>query len=175
MQIRLNCPTRRVDPARELRFTYRGKSLTGVKGDTIATALFANDRRIFSRSFKYHRPRGLFSMDGESSSTLMQVNYLPNVRAEMTLLEENMVVEPQNVMGTPDHDLMSVMEKFSPLMPPGFYYKVFHKPYKMWPFFQNRIRKVAGIGAIDERWEEGVYDARYLNCDLCVVGGDWPV
>lgn len=171
MQERLNTPTLRIDPDKTISFSYGKKLLKGIHGDTIATALFANQEKIISRSFKYHRPRGLYSMDGESSTSLVQVDHMPNVRAEQTLLKEGMKVAPQNIMGTPGFDMMAVIEKFSRFMPPGFYYKYFHKPYKMWPFFQNRIRKAAGIGKIDHQWQEGRYDALYLNCDLCVAGG----
>ena len=66
---RLRLPTLRIDASRKLTFTYRGKTLEGVDGDTVATALFANGVRIFSRSVKYHRPRGLYSLDGELTNT----------------------------------------------------------------------------------------------------------
>ena len=56
-------PTLRVAPEKSLTFTYRGRKHQGLSGDTLATALFANGVRIFSRSLKYHRPRGLYSMD----------------------------------------------------------------------------------------------------------------
>lgn len=171
MQTRLKTPTLRIDPESPIRFTYRGKECHGYSGDSVASALYANEVRIFSRSFKYHRPRGLFSLDGESASGLMQINRMPNMRAEQTLLQEGMRIEPQNVFGSPDLDLMSVVEKFSPLMPPGFYYKKFHKPYSLWPIFQKGIRKAAGLGRIDPDWDEGQYDALYLHSDLCVIGG----
>ena len=75
-------PTLRINPEEKLSLKYSGKSYQGVSGDTVATALFADGVRIFSRSLKYHRPRGLYSLDGESSNTCMQVNGFPNVCAE---------------------------------------------------------------------------------------------
>ena len=81
-------PTLKIDAARKIAFIYKGKKIYGVKGDTIATALYANGIRIFSRSLKYHRPRGLYSLDGECSNTCMDVDGIPNVRCENTQLKD---------------------------------------------------------------------------------------
>ena len=67
-------PTLKIKPTEQIGFIYKGKKLYGVKGDTIASALFANGVRIFGRSLKYHRPRGLYSLDGECSNTCMEVD-----------------------------------------------------------------------------------------------------
>ena len=67
--------------------------MQGLAGDSVAAALFANGVTICSRSLKYHRPRGIYSLDGETSNTLMRINGEPNVRAEQTPLAEGMVVE----------------------------------------------------------------------------------
>ncbi len=75
---RLNgLPTLKIDPARSITFNYRGHTMKGCNGDSVATALYANGVRIFSRSLKYHRPRGLYSLDGESSNCMMTVDGLP--------------------------------------------------------------------------------------------------
>jgi hypothetical protein len=85
---RLNqLPTLRINPSEKRSLNYRGKTYQGVAGDTVATALFANGVRVFARSLKYHRPRGLYSLDGECSNTCMDVNGVPNVRTENTPLE----------------------------------------------------------------------------------------
>ena len=99
----IGLPTLRIDPATELPLTYRGRRYKGIKGDSIATALYANGVRIFSRSLKYHRPRGLYSLDGECSNCLMEVDGVPNVRSEKTQLAHNMIVKPQNVVGGAAH------------------------------------------------------------------------
>ena len=164
-------PTQRIEPARKLSFTYEGREFTGLSGDTVATALYAGGVRIFSRSIKYHRPRGLYSLDGECSNCLMEIDRLPNVRAETTLLRQGMAVKAQNVAGSADLDLWGIMDKLDWAMPAGFYYRAFHKPYDMWPFFLRRIRQAAGIGRIDPDWEPGPRDQLFLNADVCVVGG----
>jgi len=164
-------PTLRINPSEQVSFTYRGKDYQGLAGDTIATAMYANGIRIFSRSIKYHRPRGLYSLDGESGNCLMEVDATPNIRTEQTPLRNDMIVEPQNVIGTPEWDFMGIMDMFHWAMPAGFYYRVFHKPYWLWPFFMGLIRRSAGIGKINPSHKERSYDELYLNCEVCVVGG----
>ena len=70
-------PTLRIEPSEPLSFKYRGKTFQGVAGDTVATALFSEGVRIFGRSMKYHRPRGLYCLDGECSNTMMEVDGIP--------------------------------------------------------------------------------------------------
>jgi sarcosine oxidase subunit alpha len=111
-------PTFRIDAGQTIAFRYKNKTFEGLGGDTVATALYANGIRIFSRSLKYHRPRGLYSLDGECSNACMQVNDIPNVRTENTLLEDGMRVKAQNVKGTPETDLMGFMDKLDWAMPP---------------------------------------------------------
>jgi sarcosine oxidase subunit alpha len=166
-----NLPTLRVAPRTKLPLTYRGKRFQGAAGDTVATALFANGVRIFSRSLKYHRPRGLYSLDGECSNCLVEIDGIPNVRSETTLLKSGMAVKPQNVVGSPEHDMMSFVDKLDRFMPAGFFYHYFHKPYKLWPFFQNRLRKAAGLGRINPSFRmEGSFDEIYPSADVCVIG-----
>ena len=121
-------PTLRIDPSIELSFKYRGRRYQGMEGDSVATAMYAGGVRIFSRSLKYHRPRGLYSLDGECSNCLMEVDAVPNVRSEVIRLKEGMSVKPQNVAGTPEHDFMFFIDKLDRFLPAGFYYHYFHKP-----------------------------------------------
>ena len=166
-----NLPTLKIDTTQNIAFTYKGKSLYGVKGDTIATALFANGVRIFGRSLKYHRPRGLYSLDGECSNTLMEVDGVPNVRCENTLLEEGMVVKEQNVKGSAEYDMLGFLDKLDFLMPAGFYYNVMHRPARLWPFAMKQIRKAAGLGKIHPDFRmPGTFDEVFLNTDVCVIG-----
>lgn len=170
---RLNhLPTLKIDTAQKIGFIYKGKKYYGVKGDTVATALYANGVRIFARSLKYHRPRGLYSMDGECSNTLMEVDGIPNVRCENTLLEEGMVVKEQNVKGSAERDYLGFLDKMDWAMPAGFYYNVMHKPAKIWPIAMRQIRKAAGLGKISPDYEmPGKFDEIFLNTDVCIIGG----
>jgi sarcosine oxidase subunit alpha len=164
-------PTQRIDREREIAFNYNGRPMKGFEGDTIATALFANGVRIFSRSMKYHRPRGLYNLDGYSSNCLMGVDGEPNVRACRTPLRQGMTVKAQNVVGRPEWDLMSIMQWFGFAMPVGFYYKMFHKPEWLWKFVEPVIRRAAGSGVVDPNMPDGIYENRFLNAEVCIVGG----
>ncbi len=167
-----NLPTLKIDTTQKLGFIYKGKKYYGVKGDTVASALFANNVRIFGRSLKYHRPRGLYSLDGECSNTCMEVDGIPNVRCENTLLKDGMVIKEQNVKGSAENDMMSFLDKLDWMMPAGFYYNVMHKPAKIWPIAMKQIRKAAGLGKISPDYEmPGKFDEIFLSTDVCIIGG----
>lgn len=169
---RLNqLPTLRINPAEKRSLSYRGKTFQGLAGDTVATALFANGVRVFARSLKYHRPRGLYSLDGECSNTCMDVNGIPNVRTENTLLEDGMTVKAQNVFGSADFDWMAFIDKLDWMMPAGFYYRTMHKPAAIWPVAMKQIRKAAGLGVISSDYEmKGNYDELYLKAEVTIIG-----
>ncbi|NNL77823.1 MAG: FAD-dependent oxidoreductase [Desulfobacterales bacterium] len=165
-------PTLRINPEQKISLKYNGKTYQGVSGDTVATALFAGGVRVFSRSLKYHRPRGLYSLDGECSNTYMQVNGIPNVRAEDTPLKSGMIVKAQNVKGTPENDLLGVLDKLDWAMPAGFYYRTMHKPAQIWPVALRQVRKAAGLGKISPKFHmKGNYDEIYPQAEVCVIGG----
>jgi NADPH-dependent 2,4-dienoyl-CoA reductase/sulfur reductase-like enzyme len=63
----------RIDRSKILSFTYNGQSLMGFAGDSIASALLANDHTLIGRSFKYHRPRGFLSAGLEEPNGLFTV------------------------------------------------------------------------------------------------------
>ncbi len=171
MNDRLPGPALRVNPEKTIHFSYRGRPMQGVAGDTVATALYASGVRIFSRSFKYHRARGLYSLDGQSSTCMMEIDGIPNIKAEITSLREGMAVRPQNVLGSPQRDLLAVAQWLDWAMPPGFYYKLFHKPWFLWPIFSKMIRRAAGLGRLNEEGHPGNFENLFLNCDVCIVGG----
>ena len=168
---RLNSPTLRVDPLKQRSFYYGRRRMTGCAGDTVATALFANGLRIFSRSLKYHRPRGLYSLDGESGNCLMEINGLANTQAETELLRDGDRISCQNVLGSLEFDLYGLLDRFGWLMPAGFYYRWFHKPARFWPFFLKRIRAMAGAGRLREDRVPGLAGELYLNAEVCIIGG----
>ncbi|MBF0411377.1 MAG: (2Fe-2S)-binding protein [Desulfamplus sp.] len=165
-------PTLRIDPAQKVVFDYKGKDYAGFKGDTIATALYHNGVKIFGRSLKYHRPRGLYSLDGECSNTCMEVDGIPNVRTENTLLKQGMKVKEQNVKGSAENDMMGFIDKLDFMMPAGFYYRTMHKPAVLWPVAMKQIRKAAGIGTISPDFEmPGRFEQIFPSADVVVIGG----
>ena len=161
-----------VDRDRSIEFTFDDETYSAHPGDTIASALVAAGIRVFSRSFKYHRPRGLLCCAGNCPNCLVQVGDEPNVRACRRPVEEGMSVAAQNAWPSLRHDLMSLTQYAAPLMPVGFYYKTFMRPKKLWPLYEHVLRQAAGLGTINTHAQElpGA-DKRYLHADVAVIGG----
>lgn len=155
-------------------FTFDGKEYKAQPGQSIAGALHSAEEHILSRSFKYHRPRGLLCSAGRCPNCLCTVNGTPNVRICTTPAEPGMDVRSQNAWPSPRFDVLSIFDKFHKFMPVGFYYKMMYKPRWMWPIWEKFIRRIAGLGTIDRRHgADGEYDKLNLFTDIAVVGGGW--
>ncbi|MDX6626438.1 MAG: sarcosine oxidase, subunit alpha [Solirubrobacterales bacterium] len=164
----------RIDSSRKLRFSFDGKDRYGFAGDTIASALYADGQRVFSRSFKYHRPRGEICGCGQCANSLVTVNGAPGVRACAEPLRDKLVVEHQNAWPSLRFDVMNATDRFAgPLTPPGFYYKTFIRPRRLWPVYEKVLRSAAGLGRLKKRQSERVWRTEYRrrHCDVLVVGG----
>ena len=123
-----NHPILKFDRGREIIISFNGRPVHAYEGETIAAALYASGIRIFSRSMKYHRPRGLFCLSGHCSNCLMRVNDEPNVRVCKTPVEKDMVVESQNAWPSLRFDIAAIAGKLNFLIRPGFYYRYFINP-----------------------------------------------
>ena len=55
----------KIDRTIPIKFKFNGRQYQGFKGDTLASALLANDVHLVGRSFKYHRPRGILTAGSE--------------------------------------------------------------------------------------------------------------
>jgi sarcosine oxidase subunit alpha len=165
-------PTQTVDPTQEVTFSFAGKTITAYRGDTVAAALYAAGVRIFSRSFKYHRPRGVLCFSGKCPNCLMNVDGVPNVRTCIEPIRAGMQVRPQNAWPSVERDAFSIIDKLDRLLPVGFYYKTFIHPRFVWPLAEQVLRRVAGLGEIDYRAEpKRSADHQYRHTDVAVIGG----
>ena len=160
-----------IDRSTTMTFTFNGKTYDAHPGDTIASALTAAGVKVLSRSFKYHRPRGLLCCAGHCPNCLVQVGNEPNVRACTRKVEADMDVQPQNVWPSLNHDLLSLTQLSSRLMPVGFYYKTFIRPQSLWPLYEKFLRRVAGLGKVHLTQTSEVYDKQYLHADVAIIGG----
>ena len=160
-----------IDRSTTIRFTFDGVEYTAHPGDTVASALTAAGIKVLSRSFKYHRPRGLLCCAGHCPNCLVQIGDEPNVRACTRPVEAGMDVRPQNVWPSLNRDLLSLMQLGSRFMPVGFYYKTFIRPQKLWPLYEHTLRHAAGLGEVDLDTPPGEFDKQYLHTDIVVVGG----
>ncbi|HVR65376.1 MAG TPA: 2Fe-2S iron-sulfur cluster-binding protein [Verrucomicrobiae bacterium] len=162
---------RLVDRSREIEFTFEGQAFTGLAGDTIASALAANDAWILSRSFKYHRPRGILTMAGMDANTLVQVGDEPSVLADRRLISDGLSVTGQNYVGSLFNDRDAWMDRIGRFLPVGFYYKAFYKPKGAWKRWEPYIRRKAGLGVVNTAAHHGYFDKQYLFADVAVIGG----
>ena len=163
----------RIDRGHEVSFTFHGASVRGFEGDTLASALYAEGQRIFSRSFKYHRPRGLLCCRGTCPNCMVQVDGTPNVRACVAPIREGVSVEAQNVWGSLDHDLLAITDKIGgPFTPVGFYYRTMIRPRRAWPLYEKFLRNVAGLGKVDKHaGRASRYDVEHRHAEVLVIGG----
>ena len=159
-----------IDRNTPLCFSFEGKAVDGYQGDTIASALIANQQWLMSRSFKYHRPRGPLTMAGQDANTLVQLPSAPNTLADKYLAVNGLRVMGQNYKGSLKYDRLAVNGLFSRFLPVGFYYKAFFRPRGIWDYWVKIIRKQAGLGVIDVDHQAVYRDKQYLFCDVAVVG-----
>ena len=138
-----------IDRSQTFSLTFDGRAYAAHPGDTIASALAAGGVRVFSRSFKYHRPRGLLCCAGQCPNCLVQVGDEPNVRACTRPAEPGLAVRHQNAWPSLDADIMSLTELGDRFLPVGFYYKTFIHPRALWPVYETFLRHAAGLGVLE--------------------------
>ncbi|MFN0056415.1 MAG: 2Fe-2S iron-sulfur cluster-binding protein [Planctomycetales bacterium] len=162
------------DSQERAEIEFDGRTIPVAEGQSIAGALHAAGEHLLSRSFKYHRPRGLLCCAGRCPNCLCTVDGVPNVRICTTPARPGAVVKSQNAWPSRRFDLLSILNRLDRFMPVGFYYKQMYKPRWMWPIWEKFIRRIAGLGSIDrQHGGEGEYDKLNLFTDVAVVGGGW--
>jgi sarcosine oxidase subunit alpha len=164
-------PSEGLDRSRKVTIVLDDRRLPAFAGDTVGSAMAANDVTITGRSFKYHRPRGLRCMTGACANCLVTVDGIPNVRACLTPVRDGMSVRRQNAWPSVDHDLLSIFNLFAFALPAGFYYKVFHRPRFLWPLVEPIIRRIAGLGRLPATVIAHATEKIYLHPDVLVIGG----
>ncbi|KMW56809.1 Sarcosine oxidase alpha subunit [Candidatus Rhodobacter oscarellae] len=164
-----------IDRSHRLNFSFNGKNMVGFQGDTLASAMLANGQRLIARSFKYHRPRGIFSAGSEEPNALVQLRrgaaQEPNTRATMAELFDGLAATSQNHRGSLEFDLLAANDLLSPFLSAGFYYKTFMWPKAFWEkVYEPFIRSAAGLGRLSMEPDPDVYDHGFLHCDVLVIG-----
>ncbi len=168
--------TARIDRNKPVQFTFDGRSYTGFAGDTLASALLANDVHLVGRSFKYHRPRGILSAGSEEPNALIRLGkgaYAePNLRATQIEIFDGLYAESQNRMPSLKFDIGAINSVLGRFFPAGFYYKTFMWPASMWMSYEHVIRHAAGLGkAADDHNDPDRYEKTHAHCDVLVAGG----
>jgi sarcosine oxidase subunit alpha len=161
-----------IDRAQPLAFTFDDARYQGFAGDTVASALLANNVRIVGRSFKYHRPRGVYTAGPEEPNAILDLRHGarcdPNARATLEPLADGMELRSIHASGTANSDRLAFLDRMARFIPSAFYYKTFMWP--SWAAYEHRIRALAGLGRIDPAGRSASAPHRHLQVEVCVVG-----
>ena len=164
-----------LDRNARLAFTFDGQAHIGYKGDTLASALIANGVRLVGRSFKYHRPRGIFSAGTEEPNALLAVGtgnrMTPNVRATQAEVYDGLIATSQNRWPSLTTDIGQANGLVSRFLPAGFYYKTFMWPAAAWPTYERFIRRASGLGPPPKHIDPDTYEQLHVACDVLVASG----
>ncbi len=176
MSTRLNSGGRLLDKARPVPFSFNGNTFSGFAGDTLASALLANDQLLVGRSFKYHRPRGVVASGVEEPNGLVNMgegaSFEPNQRITTTELFDGLKAESQNHWPSLEFDVGAINSKLARFLPAGFYYKMFMYPRAFWKHvYEPFIRQSAGLGKAPTETDGDSYEHFYHFCDLLIIGG----
>ena len=176
MSTRLANTGRLVNKNKAVSFTFNGKNLQGFEGDTLASALLANDQMLMGRSFKYHRPRGVVASGAEEPNALVNLgkgaDFEPNARATTTELFDGLTAASQNHWPSLEFDVGAINKHLSRFLPAGFYYKMFIHPRPLWKYvYEPIIRQSAGLGKAPKDRDVDTYEHFHVNVDVMVVGG----
>ncbi len=159
-----------IDRSQPISFRFEGGDYQGYCGDLISSALWANGVHMQGRSFKYHRPRGIYSLAGHDANAVFEDETKTNIRGDLVGLRSGMDLRAVNTKGGLHHDRLSIVDRFSKLMPVGFYYKAFHTPRWLFPHYEKQIRQIAGLGAIRAGQTAQLTPKDYGFCQVLVVG-----
>jgi len=164
-----------IDRSISVPFHFDGLPYTAHPGDTLASALLANDVRLMGRSFKYHRPRGVITAGSEEPNALMQIGVgaarTPNTRATVQEIYEGLQAKSQNRWPSLKNDFMAANDALSSFLGAGFYYKTFMWPAAFWEkVYEPLIRRAAGLGRLSGAPDPYVYEKAWKHCDVLVIG-----
>ncbi|MES1988398.1 MAG: FAD-dependent oxidoreductase, partial [Pseudomonadota bacterium] len=159
-----------VNRTKKINFTFEGEAFSAYEGDTISSALWAAGQKVLGRSFKYHRARGVLSLANHDVNVLVTDGIDTNIRADVVAVKEGMVLTAVNTSGGVKKDKNSYIDSISPLLPVGFYYKAFHTPRRLFPFWESVIRKAAGLGIVNFDYPRILKRKTHSHCDVLVIG-----
>ena len=164
-----------IDETYKISFKFNNKTYYGYKGDTLASALLANNIHLVGRSFKYHRPRGIMTAGSEEPNAIVQLHKNtsrtePNVRATEIEIYEGLEASSQNCWPSVNFDIGGINNFLSPVLPAGFYYKTFMWPASFWEKYEFFIRKSAGLGKSPTEPDPDIYEHKYIHCDVLIIG-----
>ena len=165
-----------IDRSEPLRFDFDGHRHEGYRGDTLASGLLAAGVRIAARSFKYHRPRGVWGFGPEEPNAMVTTGVReearPNLKATEIPLSDGLKAFGQNAWPSVQWDLGSAFGLAGDILPAGFYYKTFMWPTRWWHgLYEPLLRRMAGFGPAPPAPDDAFYAKRRIHADVLVAGG----
>jgi sarcosine oxidase subunit alpha len=164
-------PAELINRDQPLEFSWNGRPCHGYAGDTIVSALAAAGERVFSRSLKYHRPRGLLTASFHDPGCMVQVGDEPNVRGAHRLVTDGMAVRSQNTWPSLRLDAKAVNRLAGRFLTAGFYYKTFMRPRFAWPAYESVLRRFINAGTVSPDTPHTRPEKRHAHPDVLIAGG----
>ena len=160
-------------PRRRVRISFDGRTIDAVEGEPLAVALLAAGRPILSRSFRFHRPRGLMCDTGQCGWCECEVEGRPSVRSCQVPVRDGLVARSEHAWPSAHRDLFGLLDAGSRLIPPTFYHHRFLRPHRLRQRYLDVIRAFGGRGRLPVARPSGARSrlARELEVDVLVVGG----
>jgi sarcosine oxidase subunit alpha len=155
-------------PEKEIKLDYEGEPIPAREGEPVAVSLLAAGVEVFSRSAKYHRPRGAYCLTGRCSNCLMRVDGAPNVATCRTPARDGLRVERQNAYPSASHDVFAAIDW---MYPKGLDH---HSMFAGIPVVGTAASKVArhlsGLGTLPDRVIPEEATVAEHATDVAVVG-----
>jgi sarcosine oxidase, subunit alpha len=148
---------------------FEGTRLPAFAGEPVAVALAAAGVHTLARSSKYHRPRGLFCLDGHCASCYLRIDGRPNQRACMTPARAGLACARQNAFPSADLDLLAAADW---LFPEGMDQHTLATGSRAGnALFLKIVREMGGSGRLPDRAGTALHPSESEALDVCVVGG----
>ncbi len=160
-------------PGPLVSFTFDGREYQGVEGEPLAASLLAADRLILSRSFRFHRPRGLMCSTGDCGWCECEVDGRPSVRSCRVPVRAGLVARGEHALPSVERDLLSLVGLASRWIPPTFYHHRFLRPRALRKRYLDVLRWFGGRGRLrlGDRAPASGRPTRRIETDVLVVGG----
>ncbi|HVR62851.1 MAG TPA: 2Fe-2S iron-sulfur cluster-binding protein [Polyangia bacterium] len=154
-----------------LTIDFEGQAVRAFAGESVAVALHASGVRTLGRSSKYHRPRGLFCLEGHCASCYLRIDGRPNLRACMTEAAPGLRCERQNAFPSADVDLLTAADW---LFPGGMDHHTLMTGTRLGNrLFLKLVRQMGGSGTLPDAGAApaATPPPEDVRADVCVVGG----
>lgn len=157
----------------QVSFTFEGRRVPALRGQSLASALMASGTSVLGRSFKYRRPRGYTCGYDMCGNCQLTVNGLPGVSACVTAVHGGEEVRRERGRPTADHDVWRVVDPLSRFISAGFQFRLFRNRPRLAHLAEKVMARFAGAGRLPtlEAADATRTATSTSSPDVLVVGG----